>query len=81
MPAPPDPAAEFLEPLAERLGHAFAGPPLLALALTHRSWCAEHAGFDSNERLEFLGDAVLGIVVTDHIFRTWPDLAEGDSRG
>ena len=42
------------------------------LALAHRSWCAEHAGCESNERLEFLGDAVLGLVVTDHIFRTYP---------
>jgi ribonuclease-3 len=44
----------------------------------HRSWCAEHPGWDSNERLEFLGDAVLGIVVTDNLFRTYPDLPEGE---
>jgi len=43
-----------------------------------RSWCAEVAGQESNERLEFLGDAVLGLVVTDHIFRTYPDLPEGE---
>ena len=43
----------------------------------HRSWCAEHAGWSSNERLEFLGDSVLGVVVTDHLFRTYPDLPEG----
>jgi ribonuclease-3 len=43
----------------------------------HRSWCAEHAGWASNERLEFLGDSVLGIVVTDHLFRTYPELPEG----
>ena len=43
----------------------------------HRSWCAEHPGHASNERLEFLGDAVLGLVVTDHIFTLYPDLAEG----
>jgi ribonuclease-3 len=46
--------------------------------LAHRSWCAETAGTDSNERLEFLGDAVLGLVVTDHIFRTYPELPEGE---
>jgi len=46
-------------------------------ALTHRSWCAEHAGEPSNERLEFLGDAVLGIVVTDHLFHRFPDRPEG----
>ena len=45
--------------------------------MAHRSWCAEHEGA-SNERLEFLGDAVLGLVVTDHIFRTYPDLPEGE---
>lgn len=44
----------------------------------HRSWCAEHAGHRSNERLEFLGDAVLGLVVTDHVYRTHDELAEGD---
>ena len=44
----------------------------------HRSWCAEHAGHESNERLEFLGDSVLGLAVTDHIYRTHEDLPEGD---
>jgi len=47
-------------------------------ALAHRSWCAETEGASSNERLEFLGDAVLGLVVTDHLFRTYPDLPEGE---
>jgi len=45
--------------------------------MAHRSWCAETAGGESNERLEFLGDAVLGLVVTDHVFRTYPALPEG----
>lgn len=45
--------------------------------MAHRSWCAESVGEASNERLEFLGDAVLGLVVTDHVFRTYPDLPEG----
>jgi ribonuclease-3 len=45
--------------------------------MAHRSWCAENPGVTSNERLEFLGDAVLGLVVTDHVFRTYPDLPEG----
>lgn len=62
-----------LAPLQQRLGHRFAQPALLLRALTHRSWGAEH-----NERLEFLGDAVLQIVVTDHIFKAYPDLPEGD---
>lgn len=47
-------------------------------ALSHRSWCAEHPGSPSNERLEFLGDAVLGLVVTDHIYRSYPELPEGE---
>jgi ribonuclease-3 len=66
-----------LERLIERLGLDLA-PDLLAPALVHRSWCAEHAGHPSNERLEFLGDSVLGVVVTDHVYRTHHDLPEGD---
>ncbi|MGB0501203.1 MAG: ribonuclease III [Acidimicrobiales bacterium] len=63
--------------LEERLGYHFVEPGLLIHALTHRSWCAEHPGDESNERLEFLGDAVLGVVVTDHLFSAFPDLPEG----
>lgn len=61
----------------DRLGHPFTDPGLLGRALTHRSWCAEHAGFESNERLEFLGDAVLGIAVTTDLFARLPDADEG----
>ncbi|WP_297106997.1 ribonuclease III [Tessaracoccus sp.] len=50
---------------------------LLELSFTHRSFAYENPGYVSNERLEFLGDAVLQIVVTEHIFRTYPELAEG----
>jgi ribonuclease-3 len=50
---------------------------LLRRALTHRSYAYEHGGLPHNERLEFLGDAVLGIVITDSLFRTHPDLSEG----
>jgi len=64
--------------LQARVAHSFADPALLALALVHRSWCAEHLGARSNERLEFLGDAVLGVVVTDHLFNAYPDLEEGE---
>ena len=45
--------------------------------MTHRSWCAENLDSDSNERLEFLGDSVLGLVVTNHIFDVYPTLSEG----
>jgi ribonuclease-3 len=51
---------------------------VLQQALTHRSWCAEVVGETSNERLEFLGDAVLQMVVTDHIYRSYPGLPEGE---
>ena len=64
--------------MAGRLGHSFADPSLLELALTHRSWCAENDGYESNERLEFLGDAVLGLAVTRHVYRAMPELAEGE---
>ena len=51
---------------------------MLARSVAHRSWCAETSGAASNERLEFLGDAVLGLVVTDFLYRTYPDLPEGE---
>lgn len=51
---------------------------LLTLAVTHRSYAYEHGGLPTNERLEFLGDAVLGLVITDELFRRHPDRPEGD---
>jgi len=59
--------------LARRLGHAFRRPELLDQALTHRSHGARH-----NERLEFVGDAVLNCVVARALFERFPDLPEGD---
>jgi ribonuclease-3 len=50
---------------------------LLTLALTHRSYAYEHGGLPTNERLEFLGDSVLSIVVTERLYREHPDLHEG----
>jgi ribonuclease III len=50
---------------------------LTVLALTHRSFAYEHGGLPTNERLEFLGDSVLGIVVTDALYHDHPDLPEG----
>lgn len=67
-----------MEALADRLGWPFSDVTLLGRALAHRSWCAEVSGEASNERLEFLGDAVLGLVITDHVYRTYPDLPEGE---
>ncbi|MGE0819742.1 MAG: ribonuclease III [Candidatus Nanopelagicales bacterium] len=50
---------------------------ILERALTHRSYAYENGGLPTNERLEFLGDSVLGLVVTDTLFRAHPDLPEG----
>jgi ribonuclease-3 len=72
-----DPVVDDPESLAIRLGHRFGDPRLLATALRHRSWCVEHPGEDSNERLEFLGDAVLGAIVAAELYRRHPELAEG----
>lgn len=68
-----------LDTLEQRIGHTFADKDLLRRAMAHRSWCAEVIGerAESNERLEFLGDAVLGWVVADLVYRRYGDLAEG----
>jgi ribonuclease-3 len=66
-------AARWLD---DALGVVLPGG-LLALALTHRSYAYEHGGLPTNERLEFLGDSVLGLVVTDELYRSHPDLPEG----
>jgi ribonuclease-3 len=52
-------------------------PALLQRALTHRSYAYEHGGLPTNERLEFLGDAVLGLVITTTLYHNHPELAEG----
>src|SRR5207248_6998520 len=52
-------------------------PALLRRALTHRSYAYENGGLPTNERLEFLGDSVLGLVVTEELYRRHPDLPEG----
>lgn len=52
-------------------------PDLAELALTHRSYAYENGGLPTNERLEFLGDSVLGIVVTDTLYRAHPEAPEG----
>jgi ribonuclease-3 len=51
---------------------------LLTLAVTHRSYAYENGGLPTNERLEFLGDAVLGLIITDELFHRHPDRPEGD---
>jgi ribonuclease-3 len=85
--------------LEQRLGHSFARPALLELALTHRSYAYEarhgappepilpahphqssqrNAPGSDNEQLEFLGDAILGMVVTEALYREFPDCSEGE---
>jgi ribonuclease-3 len=64
------------EELCEKLGVSLDSD-LLERALTHRSYAYENGGLPTNERLEFLGDAVLGLVITDALYRTHPDLSEG----
>jgi len=62
--------------LNERLGVSLADE-LLEHAFTHRSFAYENGGLPTNERLEFLGDSVLGVIVTESLFRNHPDLSEG----
>ena len=71
--APAAPATGLLEKLGVQLD-----PELLVLALTHRSFAHENGGIPTNERLEFLGDTVLGLVVTETLYRRHPDLSEGE---
>ena len=69
-----------MQPLEETLGYTFRDPALLDNARTHSSYANENRskGSQSNERLEFLGDSVLGMVTADYLYRTHPDLPEGD---
>ncbi|HOX26305.1 MAG TPA: ribonuclease III [Candidatus Krumholzibacteria bacterium] len=87
--APPAPAADSPSPAADparrrileaKLGHSFGDPSLLDNALLHRShaFVVKHGREDSNERLEFLGDAVLGLVVNDYLYGRYPETSEGD---
>ena len=64
-------------PLDSVLGVALPAD-LATQALTHRSYAYEHGGLPHNERLEFLGDAVLELVVTEYLYTAYPDRPEGD---
>ncbi|ACQ79865.1 ribonuclease III [Beutenbergia cavernae DSM 12333] len=74
---PPRPRVDSLAAVEERLGVGI-DPELAVLAFTHRSFAHEAGGIPTNERLEFLGDSVLGVVITDHLFRSRPDSSEGE---
>ena len=63
--------------LRRALGDPTLDPELLDRALTHRSYAYENGGLPTNERLEFLGDSVLGVVVTETLYLIHPDLSEG----
>ena len=73
------PAAPSCLPVGELLSQlgVVVDPDLLERALTHRSYAYEQGGLPTNERLEFLGDSVLGLVVTEHLYSSYPDLSEG----
>ncbi len=68
-----------MKELEEKLGYHFKNPKYLETALRHSSYANEKKNRgDSNERLEFLGDSVLGFVVADYLFKKFPSLPEGD---
>jgi ribonuclease-3 len=71
----PEPPVRMVD-LTDALGVPVQ-PDLLELALTHRSYAYEHGGLPTNERLEFLGDSVLGLVITTALFSAYPKLPEG----
>lgn len=75
---PEEPAQPDWEAVAERVGHRFARPELLRQALTHRSAADHRRGqLDSNERLEFIGDRVLGLLMAEWLTERFPDEREG----
>lgn len=84
--ATPRPVGDLTAYIFEVCGEAAAEPRFraaleegLPLALTHRSYAYEAGGIPHNERLEFLGDSVLGLVVTDALYCTHPDVPEGQA--
>ena len=70
-------AVKDYESFFEALGHPFTNVELFELALHHRSWTSEHGRSTSNERLEFLGDAVLGLAMTEALYENEPLQHEG----
>jgi len=68
-----------MKKLEEKLGYQFKNGDLLTTALTHSSFANEHkkSGIECNERLEFLGDSILGMITAEHLFRNEPGMPEG----
>ena len=79
-PVPVDNATDGLHELRRALGVPGMDSPLLTQALTHRSYAHEHglSNLDSNERLEFLGDAIIGAIAAEFLFRRFPHRTEGE---
>lgn len=72
-----DAIKESIRAFEEKIGYEFKDKTYIQTALTHSSFANEHKEFNYNERLEFLGDSVLGLVVSDYLFRARNDLPEG----
>ena len=70
--------AEDIEKLKFKIGYTFNNRALLKEALTHRSYAVENNLNYDNQRLEFLGDAVLEIILTEHLFNLYPEESEGN---
>ena len=68
---------ESIRAFEEKIGYEFKDKTYIQTALTHSSFANEHKEFNYNERLEFLGDSILGLVVSDYLFRARNDLPEG----
>ena len=68
-----------MQELEKKIGYVFKDKSILETALTHSSYANEHKGMSkvSNERMEFLGDSVLGMTVADHLYSDYPDMTEG----
>jgi ribonuclease-3 len=67
----------FLALFEEKIGYTFADKALLRMALTHPSWAQQHAGEENNQRLEFLGDSVLSLILARELFDRMPHKREG----
>ena len=70
-------SGDSISAFERRLGHTFADRDLIARALTHPSYAAEHPPVEHNEGLAFVGDAVLSLVVAEHLFEAEPSAAVG----
>ena len=73
-----DRAGAIVDTVEKHIGYTFTDKAMLLQSLTHRSYTNEHYGASHNERLEFLGDAVLQFIVTQHLYTLYPDVSEGE---